>query len=63
VYVLGDEKDGLPADVVALCSHHVSISTAEGRPDSLNVAAAAAIVMYDRFGKLDKLRKGPDEKL
>jgi tRNA(Leu) C34 or U34 (ribose-2'-O)-methylase TrmL len=60
VYVFGDEKDGLPADVVALCSHHVSISTAEGRPDSLNVAAAAAIVMYDRFCKMGRLRRDPD---
>jgi tRNA(Leu) C34 or U34 (ribose-2'-O)-methylase TrmL len=59
VYVLGDERDGLPADLVARCTHHVSIATADGRPASLNVAAAAAIVMSDRLCKMDKLRKGP----
>jgi tRNA(Leu) C34 or U34 (ribose-2'-O)-methylase TrmL len=59
VYVLGDEKDGLPADLVGRCTHHISIATAEGRPDSLNVAAAAAIVMSDRLCKMERLRKGP----
>lgn len=53
VYLLGSEKDGLDPALVARCEHHVSIPVAPGRPSSLNVAAAAAIVLWDRRSKID----------
>lgn len=48
VYVLGSEDSGLPPALVQHAHRHVSIPTAGGRPNSLNVAAAGAIIMYDR---------------
>ena len=52
LYVLGSEDNGVPPLLVRRAHKHVAIPTAEGRPDSLNVAAAGAIVMYDRFVKM-----------
>lgn len=40
---LGAEREGLPDDVLAACERRVTIPLREGGPDSLNVAAAAAI--------------------
>jgi RNA methyltransferase, TrmH family len=40
---LGAEREGLPADVVALCDAEVTIPLRPGGAESLNVAAAAAI--------------------
>jgi TrmH family RNA methyltransferase len=40
---LGAEREGLPEEVVAGCDRTVTIPLREGGPDSLNVAAAAAI--------------------
>lgn len=40
---LGAERDGLPEAIVARCAHKVTIPLRGGGPDSLNVAAAAAI--------------------
>jgi TrmH family RNA methyltransferase len=40
---LGAERDGLPDAVLARCERSVTIPLREGGPDSLNVAAAAAI--------------------
>lgn len=51
IYVLGAEREGLGKEVVERCDRHVSITVAEGRPGSMNVAAAAAVVMWDRVGK------------
>jgi tRNA(Leu) C34 or U34 (ribose-2'-O)-methylase TrmL len=59
VYLLGAEVEGLPSSLVRMCTHHVSISMPAGRPPSMNVAAAASIVMYDRhrkFAEKDKQR-------
>jgi RNA methyltransferase, TrmH family len=47
-FVLGAERDGLPADVVDSCDEVASIATAESS-ESLNVAAAGAIALYERF--------------
>jgi len=43
-FVLGSERDGLPADVAAACDEvaHIPI-----RSESLNVAAAGAIALYE----------------
>jgi TrmH family RNA methyltransferase len=40
---LGAERKGLPAEVLAACDRQVTIPLREGGPDSLKVAAAAAI--------------------
>jgi RNA methyltransferase, TrmH family len=40
---LGAERDGLPDEVVDACDRRVTIPLREGGPESLNVAAAAAI--------------------
>jgi RNA methyltransferase, TrmH family len=40
---LGAEREGLPDEVVARCDRQVTIRLREGGPESLNVAAAAAI--------------------
>jgi TrmH family RNA methyltransferase len=40
---LGAEREGLPEAVVARCDRKVTIPLREGGPESLNVAAAAAI--------------------
>jgi RNA methyltransferase, TrmH family len=42
---LGAEREGLPAAVLAACELRVTIPLRPGGPDSLNVAAAAAISM------------------
>ncbi|CAN8064706.1 unnamed protein product [Agarophyton chilense] len=52
LYVLGSEDNGVPPAFVKSAHCHVSVPTAEGRPSSLNVAAAGAIVLYDRYAKL-----------
>lgn len=44
-WVLGPESQGLPADVARLADHRVRIPMAGGA-ESLNVAAAAAICLY-----------------
>jgi TrmH family RNA methyltransferase len=41
---LGAEREGLPEDVLAACDAQVTIPLRPGGPESLNVAAAAAIV-------------------
>ena len=46
LFVLGAERDGLPDDVVAACDAAASIPLA-GSAESLNVAAAGAIALYE----------------
>ena len=46
-FVLGAERQGLPADVVERCDEAATIPTGGG-VESLNVAAAAAIALYER---------------
>ena len=46
-FVLGAEREGLPEDVAATCDLLASIPLAEGA-ESLNVAAAGAIALYER---------------
>jgi TrmH family RNA methyltransferase len=45
-FVLGAEREGLPEHVVAACEAAASIRLAEGA-ESLNVAAAGAIALYE----------------
>ncbi|MBS0520373.1 MAG: RNA methyltransferase [Proteobacteria bacterium] len=44
-YILGSEREGLSADVQALCDHVVKIPTRF----SVNLGVAGALVMYDRL--------------
>lgn len=60
VYILGSEDAGLPPALVARAHHHVSIPVTQGRPASLNVAAAGAIVMWDRMLKISAASRAAD---
>src|SRR5581483_8805401 len=46
VFVLGAEREGLPADVVSASDAVASIETGEGS-ESLNVAVAGAIALHE----------------
>jgi RNA methyltransferase, TrmH family len=50
-FVLGAEREGLPAEVIAGCDELASIPLAEGA-ESLNVAVAGAIALYE-FSRRD----------
>jgi len=45
-FVLGSEREGLPEDVVAACAASATIPLS-GRAESLNVAMAGTIALYD----------------
>jgi TrmH family RNA methyltransferase len=44
--VLGSEREGLPEDVIAACAASATIPLA-GPAESLNVAMAGTIALYD----------------
>ena len=46
--LLGSEGPGLTPAAAALCDHRVTIPMAPDRADSLNVATAGALFLYDR---------------
>ncbi len=46
VFVLGAEREGLPADVLARCEASATIPIAGGA-ESLNVAMAGAVALYE----------------
>jgi RNA methyltransferase, TrmH family len=52
-FVLGAERAGLPADVLATCDEIATIPT-PGPAESLNVAAAGAIALYVRSTRVRK---------
>lgn len=56
---LGAERNGLPEEVLAACERKVTIPLREGGPDSLNVAAAAAIAAQ-RISSLAMEEAQPD---
>lgn len=49
LYLLGAEDHGLPQRVIEECHYLVEIPTIE--PQSMNVATAGAVAMYDRLSK------------
>jgi TrmH family RNA methyltransferase len=56
---LGAEREGLPDEMVAACDRQVTIPLRDGGPDSLNVAAAAAIAAQ-RLSSLAMPEAQPD---
>ncbi|HSS41224.1 MAG TPA: RNA methyltransferase [Solirubrobacterales bacterium] len=56
---LGAEREGLPEEVLAGCERRVTIPLRAGGPDSLNVAAAAAIAAQ-RLSSLAMTEAQPD---
>jgi TrmH family RNA methyltransferase len=50
-FVLGAERQGLPAEIVEQ-SHNVATIATTGAAESLNVAAAGAIALYERSRRL-----------
>lgn len=52
-YILGAEREDIPADVLAQCDHVIKIPTRF----CLNVATAGAIVMYDRVASMGGFAK------
>jgi RNA methyltransferase, TrmH family len=56
---LGAEREGLPDEVLAACERQVTIPLRDGGPDSLNVAAAAAIAAQ-RISSLAMEEAQPD---
>jgi tRNA(Leu) C34 or U34 (ribose-2'-O)-methylase TrmL len=55
-YLLGAEDYGLPREVIARCDHAIRIP---GAAYCLNLATAAAIIMYDRVSKRENRLTGP----
>lgn len=55
-YLLGAEDYGLPREVIARCQHAIRIP---GGAYCLNLATAAAIIMYDRVAKRATRIQGP----
>ena len=47
VLVLGAERSGLPGSVVDACDARASVPLRPGGPDSLNVAMAATVALYE----------------
>jgi TrmH family RNA methyltransferase len=47
VFVLGAEREGIPEDVLARCDERASIAQAGG--ESLNVAMAGTVALYQRL--------------
>jgi TrmH family RNA methyltransferase len=52
-FVLGAEREGLPDDVIAACDESATISLESGA-ESLNVAIAGAIALYEWRRRLVK---------
>lgn len=53
ILVMGSERQGIPGEVMAICQEVVSIPMS-GISDSLNLAVAASVMMYERFEHLRK---------
>jgi TrmH family RNA methyltransferase len=50
--LLGSERSGLPDDIVEQADHVAHIPLRGDGPDSLNVAATAAIALYERGNRM-----------
>lgn len=54
VLLMGSERQGLPDDMIRACDRLVSISMV-GRTDSLNLAVATGVVLFEIFNQIRKL--------
>jgi RNA methyltransferase, TrmH family len=61
VVLMGSEREGLDEDHMRLCDQMVRIPMA-GRSDSLNLAVATGVVIYEIFNQQRKLRETQDLK-
>jgi RNA methyltransferase, TrmH family len=52
ILLMGNEQSGLPAEMEAACNVLVRIPM-RGRADSLNLAVATAVLLYDRWRRRD----------
>ncbi|HEU0023899.1 MAG TPA: RNA methyltransferase [Thermoleophilaceae bacterium] len=52
VVCLGAEREGLPTDLLERASHTARIPLRRGGPDSLNVAMAATVALYDLANRM-----------
>jgi RNA methyltransferase, TrmH family len=57
ILLMGSEREGIPADLEKCCNSMVSIPMV-GNADSLNLAVASSIVLYEIAWQLDPSRKG-----
>ncbi|MCC7210169.1 MAG: RNA methyltransferase [Anaerolineae bacterium] len=55
--LMGSERQGLPGDVLAACDHRVSLPMV-GRGDSLNLAVATGVMLYEMFSQRRAAQKG-----
>ena len=53
VLLMGSERQGLPDDLLAACEHRVSLPMV-GRGDSLNLAVATGVMLYELFSQRRK---------
>ena len=51
---MGNEQAGLPADYAARCDVRVKLPM-KGTADSLNVAVATAVLLYEALAQLEPL--------
>lgn len=51
--VMGNEENGIANDILKLCTHRASIPM-RGQTESLNVAVAAGMGLYEIFRQIDK---------
>ena len=56
VVLMGSERQGLSAEALALCDTVVSIPMM-GKSDSLNLAAATAVILYEILNQRREKRK------
>jgi TrmH family RNA methyltransferase len=57
VLLMGSERHGLNPEMQDACDHMVSIPMA-GRSDSLNLAAASAVILYEIFNQSRNREEG-----
>lgn len=60
ILLMGSERQGLPIDKQSLCDHMVHIPM-KGRSDSLNLAVATAIMLYEIFNQTRRLESYKDD--
>jgi TrmH family RNA methyltransferase len=55
ILMMGSERQGLQKELMALCDHTVSIPMA-GKSDSLNLAVATGVMLYEVYNQQRRKR-------